>query len=198
MNYNKIIRDALMDEQKRRKKIHEKLDSEQYELLQKTDMNYYLLKKFNFVIFSNNKDISDPNIPKKLNRKLNRYLNLYDIHSLIMNMDEELFEAIDIADRMKLFYRTCQHKNAKEELEIIINDCKHAKLKSIQEFGNTLINWKNEIINSFLIIPGTTKKMTSAQIENRNKTIKLIKASSNGYIGLDLNQESFFALMMMK
>lgn len=51
----------------------------------------------------------------------------------------------------------------------------------LQIFADTLIRWKQEIINSFLIIPGTQKRLNNGLIENRNKSIKLLKHSSNGY-----------------
>ena len=52
-------------------------------------------------------------------------------------------------------------------------------------FADTLSRWKKEIINSFIVIPALNSKITNALIENRNKSIKLIKHSSNGYQNWD-------------
>ena len=62
------------------------------------------------------------------------------------------------------------------------------------KFSNNLINWKQEIINSFTIVGAEykveadkgqvvvwNKKVNNAIIENRNKIIKCIKNNANGY-----------------
>ena len=55
-------------------------------------------------------------------------------------------------------------------------------------FASTLTNWKKEIINSFIIVDDkANRKMNTAIVENRNKSIKLLKHASNGY----LNWERF-------
>ena len=73
----------------------------------------------------------------------------------------------------------------------------------LQEYSKTLIEWKQEIINSFIKVPTINKKMNNAMIENRNKSIKLLKHSSNGYTNWDrfrnrvlfcLNEDSTFKI----
>ncbi len=55
-------------------------------------------------------------------------------------------------------------------------------------FANTLTNWKKEIINIFIIVDDkANRKMNTAIVENRNKSIKLLQHASNGY----LNWERF-------
>lgn len=142
---------------------------------------YYLLKKFDFVLFSNDERISNPNEERRFNRFLNRYCNLYDIYEMIMSIDEQLKTAVNIRDRIHIFYKDTQYSNAKAELEDIIILCRTSNVKGLQEFSNTLVEWKQEIINSFIKIPSINKKMNNALIENRNKSIKLLKHSSNGY-----------------
>ena len=51
----------------------------------------------------------------------------------------------------------------------------------MNEFANTLINWKREIINSFIVVGKDNKTISNAIIENRNKSIKTIKRNGNGY-----------------
>lgn len=55
----------------------------------------------------------------------------------------------------------------------------------MNDFGNTLIRWKNEILHSFKEIEETKTKVNNAIIENRNKVIKTIKRHSNGYSNWD-------------
>ena len=59
--------------------------------------------------------------------------------------------------------------------------CRTSNVPSLQKFSDTLTQWKSEIINSFIKIPGMNKRMNNGLIENRNKSIKLLKHSSNGY-----------------
>ena len=181
MNRSKMIKDELEYRQKLLKAENRKLAPQDQEKLRQAKVNYYLLKKFNFVLFSNDPDIADPNIEKKYNHVLARYSNLNDIYHMIMDIDDGLAEAVNIRDWVHRFYRTTAHKDAKAELEDIIIACRTSKTKPIQEFSNTLTEWKQEIINSFIKIPTINRRMNNALIENRNKSIKLIKHSSNGY-----------------
>ena len=49
----------------------------------------------------------------------------------------------------------------------------------MKKFAKTMKNWKEEVTNSFIEHDG--EKVNNGIIENRNKSIKLIKHSSNGY-----------------
>lgn len=185
MNKNKKIKDQLEDRRKLLKQNYQELSCEDGDTLKKVQINYYLLKKFDFVLFSNDPKINDPNQKKKLNRVLNRYCNLHDIYDLIIHIDDQLKEAAEIRDRIHFFYKQTEYHQAKQELEEIIILCRTSKVRTIQEFSNTLVEWKQEIINSFIKIPSINKRMNNALIENRNKTIKLLKHSSNGYTNWD-------------
>lgn len=181
-NENYRLREKLRNKQKKLKESKADLTSEEKETLKIADENYYLLKKFSWVLFSNNKNITNPNIKKQLNRKLQRYLNLYDIYDLIIKISPELEAAIDLKDSVHRFYKTCTIDNAKSELEEIIQYFRVTPIPELYPFSNTLIRWKQEIINSFIPISSLgNRKLNNALIENRNKTIKAIKTSSNGY-----------------
>lgn len=76
----------------------------------------------------------------------------------------------------------------KKQLEKIIIDFRSSAVAEMSPFANTLTNWKKEIINSFIIVDDkANRKMNTAIVENRNKSIKLLKHASNGY----LNWERF-------
>lgn len=181
MNKHKKMKDDLIKKRKLLKENKASLSPEDEEILRISERNYYLLKKFDFVLFSNDPRIADPNDKKKLNRFLKRYCNLNDLYHLVIDIDPKLKEAIEIKDIIHLYYRNTEHKNAKSDLEDIIILCRTSNIKELQDFSNTLCEWKQEIINSFIIIPSINRKMNNALIENRNKSIKLLKHSSNGY-----------------
>ncbi|MCD7808347.1 MAG: transposase [Erysipelotrichaceae bacterium] len=160
------------------------LSREELILLDDAKKHYYVLKKFHCLLLSNDGDnkVSDPNIEKKFNRVLNGYNNYYDLYDYMVKDDPELDMAYDLKYEVTEFYRKCRYDNAKQCLEEIIIDFRSCPVESMSKFANTLSVWKNEIIASFMIIDNTGKKMNTAIVENRNKTIKLIKHSSNGFL----------------
>lgn len=84
MNRNKKIKDELKYRQKLVRAENRKLEPQDQEMLREAKVNYYLLKKFNFVLFANDPKIADPNIEKRYNHVLERYANLNDIYHMIM------------------------------------------------------------------------------------------------------------------
>lgn len=182
MNYYKKIRDSLMEERAALKALNQKFPPEQEALLSVASENYYLLKKFAWVFDSQKKDLFDPNNKKRFNRVLNRYCNYYDILTLIESISPQLEEVLDMQFQLTKFYRQSTIETAKSNLEDLMWDLKIATSPELKSFYNTLNQWKPEIINSFTVLPGSAqKRINNALIENRNKTIKLIKHSSNGY-----------------
>ncbi|KXU43924.1 MAG: ISL3 family transposase [Longibaculum muris] len=181
MNKNKKIKDELENEARRLKKEKKKLPPDKQEKLIQAQRNYYILKKFEWMIFSKNKDILNPNLEKKMNHALGQYCNLYDLFNLLENTDEDMTEMINLKDELYDFYEKCTYEESKAKINELIIDFRSSSVPELVSFANTLTQWKPEIINSFIIIPGINKKMNNALIENRNKSIKLLKHSSNGY-----------------
>lgn len=181
MNKNKHVRDTLKKKKLELEKENQKLSPSEYETYTTAHKNYYILKKFNWLLLNNDPNITDPNREKKYNKTLARYTNFYDLYEMIVNMDPQLNKAMEIKELLYDFYSQSRYEDAKRELEDLIITCRTSKVTAMQHFSKTLSNWKQEIINSFIIIPGINRKMNNALIENRNKTIKLLKHSSNGY-----------------
>lgn len=99
-----------------------------------------------------------------------------------------LEEAFYLRNDVTYFYDHCTYDTAKKQLEKIIIDFRSSTVAEMSPFANTLTNWKREIINSFIIVDDkANRKMNTAIVENRNKSIKLLKHASNGY----LNWERF-------
>ena len=80
-------------------------------------------------------------------------MNLYDIYDLVIKISPELEAAVDLKDSVHRFYKTCTYENAKAELEEIIGYFRATPIPELYPFSNTLIRWKQEIINSFIKIP---------------------------------------------
>lgn len=170
------------------KENNKTITSEEIVELEEASRYYYVLKKFNWLLASTNKKILDVNVERRFNRTLNRYLNYSEILAYMLNIDDELEEAFYLRNDVTYFYDHCTYDTAKKQLEKIIIDFRSSTVAEVSPFANTLTNWKKEIINSFIIVDDkVNRKMNTAIVENRNKSIKLIKHASNGY----LNWERF-------
>ena len=166
---------------------------------------YYLLKKFNWMIYKRNdtrlKDkelLFDPNRKRKMNVKLGRLLNFYEIRELIENIHPDLKAAWNLKDSVVDFYDNNTYETAAEALNELIRKFFHSGIPEMIEFGKTLRSWKEEIINSFITVKKdysvnkdtgqvvvSDKKLNNALMENRNSIIKTIKKNSNGYTNWD-------------
>lgn len=90
-------------------------------------------------------------------------------------------------------------------IEELIISFRNSQIKEMMDFGNTLVKWKYEIVNSF--VPANGRRISNGLIENRNKSIKLLKHSSNGYLNwhrfktrimYSLNKDSTYHLYPIK
>ena len=115
-------------------------------------------------------------------------MNFYDIHEHICSCDNGFEEICNLKYDLDMFFKHSTVETAKENLENLIKDFKENDRDEMKNFAGTLSRWKNEIIYNFIIVDNKSKRrMNTAIVENRNKTIKLIKHASNGY----LNWERF-------
>lgn len=162
---------------------------------------HYLLKKFNWMIFKNTDKLStdesdkfDPNVEKKYNKKLKKYLNLYDIKTMLANIDETLSEAWYIKDEFQDMYQNSTIDTIENDLDKMIQLFKDSHIGQFQEFANTLRGWRTEIINSFTVmgykylinssdgvVSAQQIKMNNALIERKNGIIKCLKKNACGY-----------------
>jgi len=170
---------------------------------------YYLLKKFNWLLTYDNTYNLDPNRKRKYNSVLGNYNNLDDLLTKLLAIDDDLYEAHELYFRLKSFYENNNYETAKIEINSLIHSFRESNVPSLIQFSNTIINWKYPIINSFIEVDqskskinekskrkytyinrkkGDGKKLITSYrtinngvIENVNKTIKQIKRNSNGY-----------------
>lgn len=145
---------------------------------------YYVYKKFHWLIFSTNDKKLDHNMEKKFNSRLGKYCNFKDLLDIMLNDSPKLAEAYHFNFMLSEFYKSEQSK-VESNLNRLIQELRDSNLQIMNEFANTLVRWKGEIINSFIIVGSKNKKINNAIIENRNKTIKNIKHNSNGFTNWD-------------
>ena len=164
--------------------------------------NYYILKHHNIFLFKHferartneGKRLFDANLKRSYNKKLKKYMNPYDYAMKLISIHPDLEKAWKLKDVIAGFYCSCTLKNAPEEIERIIQDFLHSEIDELVKFGYTMINWKNEIVHSFIVSRAEysiskktgkaaveSKRINNAKIEKANSTIKTMIKSGNGY-----------------
>lgn len=145
----------------------------------------YLFNKFRFIF---NHDLYVDNEPK-YNKKFQRYLNLRDIRSLIFNECTYLKTAFDLKELYMDFNDSSTLIDAEEKLNEVIKAFKESGVIEYEEFTNTLIKWKKEIVNSFTIING--KRLNNSYIESKNRIIERLMYNANGFINFKRTRNRF-------
>ena len=166
----------------------------------KASDEYYLLKRFNWLLFKNPEDedkygrLFDVERERKYNSHFKSYMNYYDLRRKLLEINNDLTICYSLKLELVDFYSKSTIDNAQVNLENLIRSCIDTNIEEMIAFSNNLINWKQEIINSFTIVGAEykveadkgqvvvcNKKVNNAIIENRNKIIKCIKNNANGY-----------------
>ena len=163
------------------KHVNNALDKIRLAVMRKYKKNsdeYYLLKKFCYLLFKNYNDIKyyEP----KLNRRLGRYLNNESTLELILQIDSTLNFAYDLKERYHRFNTTFKSQDKQDELKEIISICKQSKKEHLIALSKTLNHWYQEILNSFTFING--KRITNGLIESKNSLIRVLTRNANGCI----------------
>ena len=217
----------------------------------KGSQEYYLLKKFHWVLFKNHSELLDENRKKQYNKKMKRYLNYHDIKCLLQDTHQELEMAVNLKDALCMYYDTIKiieaddnpnyqeevpkltlkangkattrsyklhseaskrnsrrvmtREEAKTELEQLITKFRDCPLIEFSSFASTMNSWKEEIVNSLQIyMELDRKRVSNSIIENRNKIIKNVKRTANGYgnwrrfrnrLMYTLNPDSTYSIM---
>lgn len=151
----------------------------------KSDCNYYLLKKFKWMLFKeNDQRLFDENGERKYNKKLRESVNLANIYTKLLSIDSSLEIGCNIRFYLSQFYEKAKSRKfdrdeAINDLESIIFYCNHSGIPEYKSFSKTLNGWKKSIINSIYVIDNGA--ISNGIMENRNKLIKDLKYNANGY-----------------
>lgn len=136
----------------------------------------YLLTKFDFVLYHN----TDIDNEAKYNKRLGKYINYRGIRDYLFEAFPDLKKAYELKEEYMYFNANTKLINAKEELSKIVEKFGNCNIKEYVSFYNLLINWFDEIVNSFTIVNG--KRINNSYIESRNKNIETLMFNANGLI----------------
>ncbi|MBR3167747.1 MAG: transposase [Erysipelotrichaceae bacterium] len=135
----------------------------------------YLLTKFKYV-FDHDTNLNNR---ARYNQRLKCYLNHRDILNRMCDFFPELKKAYELKEAYIHFNETSSSAKAREELTEMIELFSKSGIKEYEGFVSLLINWFEEIINSFTLISG--KRINNSYIEARNRTIDVLLFNANGY-----------------
>lgn len=135
----------------------------------------YLMTKFKYVF---KHDIDLDNEPK-YNKRFHRYLNQRDILNLILDRFPELELAYELKEAYIHFNEVSSLDNARDNLTDLIQRFSNSGITEYFEFTNLLINWFEEIINSFSLSKG--KRINNSSIESRNSKIERLIYNAYGF-----------------
>jgi len=157
------------------KNLNEKFDNirikimKEYEHLKKeNDFDYWLFKKFNWMLKKGIENIHDKIYHF---RRVDMDLNKYQIIEYMLRVDDTLKEAYYLKEEYRIFSNKYTLETAKESIDELIELFLNAKADEMREFGRLILNWKEEILNSFIIVDGM--RLSNSLIENNNRRIKL-------------------------
>lgn len=146
------------------------------------DICYYFLKKFHYFFTKDYDKIynGDIKIPKLKIKAKKEY-----ILKRLLSFNERLTKMYDLKERYRFFNTHTESTNdlVIGQLETFIHEFIISPDEQYQKFGKMLLNWKDEIINSFIYING--KRLSNGPIESLNSRIKIIIKNGCGLPDFD-------------
>ena len=137
---------------------------------------YYILKKYYFVLEMSKKKFKKN---KVFFKKFGREMNYYDLLNVVLNVNTELREAYFIKDSFCSGYWKYTYDESFYFINQTILRLKSSPFPEYHLVANSIIRWKQEICNSYLLVGG--KRITNARTEGFNNLVKVIKRCGFGY-----------------
>lgn len=160
---------------------------------------YYLLKKWHKLIDSPNYILD--NIPK-YNHRFKRKLNYRNLYNMILEISDYLKLAHELKMSYHLFNERADTENCEAWLDSIIDKFSKSNIAEYYECTQTLMNWRQEIINSFQR-DYNERKQSNAMAENINSQIRAYLGLVRGTVNfvrfkkrvlLALNKKVFYSI----
>ena len=149
----------------------------------KKSLEYRLLKHRYKLLLKSRNDI-DLEI-FKYDNILEHYATENIILEQLLNCDEELRQAYNAKEEYLIFDQVTQKEinncnNKRMELASLIKRFRHTQVEESIKVAETLNNWKEEILNSFIWI--NNRRISNGPIEGKNNYIKKILSNANGMV----------------
>lgn len=139
------------------------------------DFTYWVFKKFNHLLLKDRKNIHSSFEFKRRHMTLTQEA----LFEEILKVDKDLKEAYELKEDYRNFNKLTNSKDeAIPKFEELLDDFYKCNSEEMRNFRSTLINWKEEILNSF--IRYNKWRLSNGKMENKNNEIKRYFHSSYG------------------
>ena len=135
----------------------------------------YFLIKFRFVFYHKTFLDNEP----RYNKRLGEYINHRGIRDLLLAEFPELKIAYELREYYLDLNSNCSIADAPHRIDKAISLFADSGIPELDEFHNLLINWREEIINSFTTING--KRINNSHIESKNRILEKLIYNANGF-----------------
>ena len=160
------------------KHLNDSLSSLRIRLMKQYDTDsqeYYLLKQWNYLLLNRSINLDNKG---RYNRKLARVVNYRQILEFLLDVDPLLRRAWNLKELYMNFNESCDFDHAEERLnEIIMEFCK-TDIPEYRAFIKTLINWRCEIVNSFIRYNG--RRINNGVAESLSSRISVLLFNTRG------------------
>lgn len=135
----------------------------------------YWLTKLEYIFRHNASIDNEP----RYNKSLGRYMNLRDIREILFREFPELRAAYELKEYYVNMNETCMLNEAPKVIDHAISLFEACNIEEYDEFYGLLVNWREEIINSFTRING--KRINNSHIESKNRIVEKLIDNANGF-----------------
>ena len=151
-----------------RRRIMRKYKNTQY------SEEYYFLKKWNYVLFND-----FPSYGEKIKMyRTNEWLNEHQIQKIIYGIHPDIKMASEYYLRYKRLNKISNKEMFEEYIDDFINDQSIINIPEMVPVIQMLSNWKEWILNSFIIVEG--RRLSNGPIEGFNSNFKKLLCVENG------------------
>ena len=137
----------------------------------------YLLIKFRRAFDHKYQDFLD-NEPR-YNKKLGQYINYRGIRDILFDSFPILKVAFDLKEYYINLNAQVTLKTAPVRIDEAISIFGNCGISEYEEFHLLLVNWREEIINSFTIVEG--KRINNSYMESKNRLVSRLIYNANGF-----------------
>lgn len=137
----------------------------------------YLLTRFKNV-FSHKYQAKLDNEPK-YNKRLGRYINYREIRDLLFDRFPILKTAFELKEYYIKLNNETTLERASERIDEAIEIFSNCGIEEYEEFYGLLLNWREEIINSFTVVYG--RRINNSFMESKNRIVSKLIYNANGF-----------------
>ncbi len=137
---------------------------------------YYLLKTWHWLLVTNDVELDNKRV---YNKRFGTELNRRDLRDMIFDAFPILDDAFKLKEKYRKMNAEASYEQALLRYDEIANEFQACGIPQYGEFTSILLNWREEILNSF-IRPFDDRKLSNAFTENANGKLRTYLCVSHG------------------